>query len=142
MVTGLAVQQTELLEVVDGVVTLRLVWPDRPWTVNEAVGAQNPRAVAHYRRLTKEWGAVFTRLAQSCPAMLWCDVDVQLERPNKSGWPDTGSAYLAVKAALDGIVAAGVLADDDPDHVHDIVMRPPMVTGRDALVITLIGPAA
>jgi hypothetical protein len=42
-----------------------------------------------------------------------------------------------VKAAIDGIVDAGVLDDDNPDHLLYVTFYPVEVIGRDGLRLTI-----
>lgn len=133
-----ATPQTELLEIdAAGIVTLRLVWPDRPFTQNwerRAHHAQTSKAVA-------VWREAFRLLAVGAPALLWCDIVVDHETATRRS-VDVVACAPAVKAAIDGIVQAGIIPDDDPAHVHRVAFCPPVFTGRDALVLELTGPAA
>jgi hypothetical protein len=51
--------------------------------------------------------------------------------------PDTGANYTAVKAAIDGLVDAGLLPDDTPEHVRSITMLAPVQGKHDRMTITL-----
>lgn len=55
---------------------------------------------------------------------------------------DVGACLVSYKAALDGVVLAGVLPDDSPVFVRSVKFTAPVYAGRDALIITLEGPAA
>lgn len=44
----------------------------------------------------------------------------------------------AAKAAIDGIVDAGVLPDDTPAHVLSLTFRPPVYGHPDALAVVLL----
>lgn len=55
---------------------------------------------------------------------------------------DTGNHYPAVKAAIDGLVDAGVLPGDTPDVVLSITMHAPQVGTEVALALTLTGVPA
>jgi crossover junction endodeoxyribonuclease RusA len=57
-------------------------------------------------------------------------------RVRRGGASDPGNAYPTVKACLDGLVLAGVLADDASRYVASALMLPEEY-GRDALVLTL-----
>ena len=52
---------------------------------------------------------------------------------NKKSRPDCGACYPTVKAAIDGIVDAGVIADDNPDHLLSITFYPVDIAGRNGL---------
>jgi len=60
----------------------------------------------------------------------------------RSTLPDTGNDYATAKAILDGLVDAGVLWDDDGEHVTAITMFAPVrIDDGDPFVdVTLHGP--
>lgn len=65
-------------------------------------------------------------------------VDIQMRRP----LADTGNAYGSVKAAIDGLVDAGILPGDGPTVILSIRMnapRPAPKNGTEFLTVTLIG---
>ena len=51
--------------------------------------------------------------------------------------PDVAACYPAVKAAIDGIVDAGVIYDDDDEHLLAVTFRPVVYDGREGLSITI-----
>jgi hypothetical protein len=51
--------------------------------------------------------------------------------------PDTAACYPAVKAAIDGLVDAGVIPDDDPEHVVEIRFAAPAIGSHDSLTIVV-----
>ena len=112
-----------------------LEFPFRPWTTNaERAGNRWERA-----KLTKEWRTGFLLLAKSekIPPMAWITVTVE---PHQKGGrsQDVGACNPAVKAAIDGLVDAGVLPDDSPEFVRSLVFLPPK-KDRNALVIYIRG---
>jgi hypothetical protein len=52
---------------------------------------------------------------------------------NRRSPQDTGACAPAVKAAIDGLVDAGVIPDDNGRHVSEIVYRAPVIDGWDGL---------
>lgn len=115
--------------------TWELRFEKRPWTLNvERQGNRWERAA-----LVKEWRAAFTTLAlaHQIPALTAIAVVAQPELRNRAGVPDTGACIGAAKAAIDGLVDAGVLEDDGPDQVVRLTFNRPVVTGVDALVIRI-----
>lgn len=112
-----------------------LEFPFRPWTTNaERAGNRWERA-----KLTKEWRSGFQLLAKSekIPPMAWITVTVE---PHQKGGrlQDVGACNPAVKAAIDGLVDAGVLPDDSPEFVRSLVFLPPK-KDKNALVIYIRG---
>lgn len=94
----------------------------RPWTLNaERRGSTHWSAT---RAMTAEWRQWFWVLgAQSRVNMQTAhvEVDVTMKHPIQ----DTGNCYGSVKAALDGLVDAGVLPDDTPAHVLSLRFNAP-----------------
>lgn len=119
-----------------GVVTFSLEFPARPWTTNgERAGNRWDRASK-----TKAWREGFAWLAFELrpPRLAWCEVTAEPWLVNRRGMQDTGACHPAVKAAIDGLVDAGVLDDDTPDIVRQITFRAPQV-GRDGLLLIVKG---
>ena len=54
-------------------------------------------------------------------------------RVNARSMPDVAACYPAVKAAIDGLVDAGVVPDDGPFNVMRITFRAPEIANRDGL---------
>jgi len=113
----------------------RLEFNQRPWTTNsERAGNRWERA-----KQTKEWRQAFELLAKSgkIPPMSWISVTVE---PHQKGGrlQDVGACNPAVKAAIDGIVDAGILPDDSPQYVRSIIFLGPK-KGKDSLVIHIRG---
>jgi hypothetical protein len=106
----------------------------RPWTLNvERQGNRWKRS-----KLVKEWREEFCTLATDAGIPLLGQVEI-LARPelrHRGAMPDTGACIGAAKAAIDGLVDAGVLAEDGPATVVHLGFDAPLVTGGvDALVI-------
>jgi hypothetical protein len=112
-----------------------LRYENRPWTLNiERQGNRWKRA-----ELVKEWRQVFNILARNAkiPPMKAIRVVAQPELKNRASMPDTGACFGAVKASIDGLVDARVLQDDGPSIVRELTFKAPVVTGKDALVLTI-----
>lgn len=131
----------------DGRPTWTLAYPQRPWTVNSERGRggrnQSSRSSGHWTdraELTKEWRQAFWGLAkeQRIPALTSIGIFVQQVCRNRKR-PDPGACYPAVKAAIDGLVDAGVIPDDGPDYVDFITFWAPEVGTADALVLVVKG---
>jgi hypothetical protein len=74
--------------------------------------------------MTAEWRQWFWVLGlQSKVKMQTAHVEVEVAM--KHPIQDTGNCYGSVKAALDGLVDAGVLPDDTPAHVLSIKFNAP-----------------
>ncbi len=51
--------------------------------------------------------------------------------------PDVAACYPTVKAAIDGLVDAGVLADDDETHLRSITFFPRKVCGKNGIKLII-----
>lgn len=109
-----------------------LEYYDRPWTTNaERTWHYHKRA-----KKVKEWREAFCVLAIEQKIPLQDKIVVVATPILKSHPQDVGSALPAAKAAIDGIVDAGVIVDDTPDHLKAIMFKAPE-KGRNALRIEI-----
>lgn len=109
---------------------------DRPFTVNTWRNWHHRVKATHTKRWRKA-GCVAAREAQ-IPRLDVVDVVVHTYLKDRRSIQDTGASFCAYKAALDGIVDAGVLEDDDPRFVRDVTFRAPVIGEGDGLSITLV----
>lgn len=112
-----------------------MTFEQRPWTTNAE------RAENRYRRaeMIKVWREAYFWLAkqQKIPPMRW--ITVTAEPHQKMGrLQDVGACNPAVKAAVDGLVDAGVLPDDSSAYMRSLTFLPP-VKGKNSLVLTIRG---
>lgn len=111
-----------------------LIYPDRPWTIN------SERKWNHFKRaaIVKTWREGFFYLAKEAKLSGLLEIEVE-GTPILSGRgrpQDVGAAYNAVKAAIDGLVDAGVVPDDSPTYVRRIILCAPE-KGPNALHLTV-----
>lgn len=113
-----------------------LTFEQRPWTVNSARNW-------HYHKLAKfvkEWREGFCILAQeagvpSLHAIRIEIIPILADRRTQ----DTAACCLAAKAAIDGIVDAGVVPDDRREFLKSIKFYPPVVEkGRNAMIVRVM----
>lgn len=106
----------------------------RPWTVNTQRNL-HPMKTA---KLVKLWRTE-AREASVGAELIQRPVDVVVDLYLKGQRSqDCGACYPAVKAAIDGIVDAGVLVDDTPEYVRSIRMNAPVLrSGNDMMVVSL-----
>lgn len=123
--------------------TYLLRYDKRPWTLN----SERAGGVGRYgrARLVREWRHAFKQMALEAgiPELEAIAVTAQPEVRNKV-MPDTAACIGAVKAAIDGLVDAGVIADDGPLYVRRLTFFAPIVTGEDAVTVAFraVAPAA
>lgn len=114
----------------------------RPWLLNEERAGGRRGAGGRYgrARLTGEWRDCFAGLAQEqrIPPLQWFTVEaipICLDRRR----PDVGNIYPAVKAAIDGLIDAGVAPDDNDVFLHALTFRPAWMLGYSALRLRVAG---
>jgi len=114
--------------------TWELTFEARPTTLNaERASHWSARAQA-----TREWREAFGWLAkqQKIPRLTTVTIEVVVESKTRR-LADVGAAWPATKAAVDGVVDAGVLDDDGPSNVLAVTLHAPVHTGRDALTLRI-----
>lgn len=106
-------------------------WYGRPLTLNAVASMHRQQWATHTRELRGEWA----RLAamHSVPRVERCRITGTPLHANRRSPQDPGACAPAVKAAIDGLVDAGVLADDNGNHVAEIRFLPPDICGHDGL---------
>lgn len=117
--------------------THRRIWTldehgERPLTVNKVADMHRQQWARH----TKATRAVWRVLALERPRVPKLDritVDVYPLHADKRSPQDVGACAPHAKAAVDGLVDAGVIANDTPDIVVRITFHPPIVAGHNGL---------
>jgi len=112
-----------------------LTYSKKPLTTNaERAGNRWARA-AHNR----EWREAFTWIVkkEKVPKMKWINVTAQPFQ--KMGrLQDTAACNPSVKAAIDGLVDAGIIPDDSGEFVRMIIFMP-VIRGDDQLTLIIEG---
>lgn len=104
-----------------------LEYQARPLTLN-AERAGHWRA---HRAATAEWREAFAWLAraQHLPRLCRIQVTATPVLADRRG-QDVGACFPSVKAAIDGLVDAGVVPDDTPAHVARLIFEAPVLGAR------------
>lgn len=101
-----------------------LAYEQTPLLVNRVYRTPFYRRAEH----DKEWREHFGALAEyeQVQPMGQAMIEVRhLKGPGRGKLPDVGSCYPSVKAAVDGLVDAGVLPDDTPAYLTALVFHAP-----------------
>lgn len=103
--------------------TWKLTYAQRPWSMND-----ERKAGSWHRRdgRVREWREFFCWEAKRLhvPKMDVVTV-VALPEMARGRLQDVANCFPAVKAAIDGLVLAGVLVDDDPKHLIALTFLAP-----------------
>lgn len=109
--------------------------PNRPWTAN------TERTWHHMKRaqVVKECRNRFYWLAKQegipkCDRISISAIPLAKDRRWR---PDVAACYPTVKSAIDGLVDAGVIPDDNDKHLHRICFHPVEVVGFDGIRIVV-----
>lgn len=119
-----------------------LEYQARPWLLNDE-RAGGKRGVGGYRgraARTREWRGEFANLAalHKIPALETLEVEVfPICRDRRRG--DVGNVFPAVKAAVDGLVDAGVVPNDTDDYLQALTFRPSLILGYAGLRLLISG---
>jgi crossover junction endodeoxyribonuclease RusA len=118
------------------VTTWTLEDAERPWTANAERRWHHHERARVVREARERWA--WLALAERIPPLKRISVVATPLRPNNRSMPDVAACYPAVKAAIDGLVDAGVIPDDNPHHVTCVTFRAPVVADRDGLRLVIV----
>lgn len=109
----------------------QLTHHEKPWTVN----AERSWHFHKRARAVKEVRNAFAWLAveSKVPALAAVRVSVVPLAKDRRGIQDVAACMPAAKAAIDGLVDAGVIPDDNPSHMRSLAFYPTQVTGTAGL---------
>ena len=114
----------------------RYTYRARPWTMNAERKGTNHWSQTRLR--TAEWRKAFWALGiqqRRRYRRAKITVEVMMRHPVA----DTGACFPAVKAAIDGLVDAGVLPGDTGQFVPSITFLAPVRVGKDQVeTLTLV----
>lgn len=114
-------------------IAFTMMTPLRPWTTNsERKGHWSSRA-----KLTKAWRDYFHMIGKDRPRLAWAHITVTPFQA-RGVLQDTGACHPAVKAAVDGMVDAGILENDTAEFLRSLTFLPTR-RGEDGLHILVEG---
>ncbi len=115
--------------------TLETCWTledtERPWTANAERRWHHMKRAQVVRDTRERWAWIAK--AEGIPPLRRIRVEATPLRKNARSMPDVAACYPAVKAAIDGLVDAGVIEDDNPFHIDAILFRAPQIANREGL---------
>lgn len=119
-----------------------LTYDKRPWTHNDERGGHH-NDLSHWSKLSPlkvEWREAYKLLAKQAKIPHYDKIGLEVRQYCRTEqMPDTGNNYGAVKSAIDGLVDAQVIDDDDGRYVRYIFTYAPEKGPKDALTITVVG---
>ena len=89
--------------------------------------------------MVRQWREAFLVLAkqQRIPRLDRVTIAVTPHLGNRRGLQDVAGCHPAAKAAIDGLVDAGVLSGDGPDVVTQLCFAAPVIGQGDALELRI-----
>ena len=109
---------------------------ERPWTANAERRWHHQKRAAVVREARERWA--WLARAERIPPLRRISVEATPLRVDRRSMPDVAACYPAVKAAIDGLVDAGVIPDDGPTNVIKVTFRAPQVAQRDGLRLLIV----
>jgi hypothetical protein len=113
----------------------QLLDSERPWTANAERRWHHYKRAQVVRDARARWA--WHALAARIPRLEQITVDAQPLAKDRRWRPDVAACYPAVKAAIDGLVDARVIEDDDDRHVVALRFLPVVIGEGDGLRITV-----
>ena len=116
--------------------TFVLFDPQRPWTAN-AERSWHFHKRADMVRSCRERFYWFAK-QQNIPNLEQVIVVAEPHVQTRRSLPDVGACYPAVKAAIDGLVDAGVIPNDTPEHLTGLLFLPARVQKVEGMKVYVI----
>lgn len=99
-----------------------LTYHARPISLNASYGHARYERTEHVR----EWRDAFFWLAKNAKIGRLDAIEVTVLCGMSGRLQDIGNCYVSAKAAIDGIVQAGVIPDDTGEHLLSLTFLPPV----------------
>ncbi len=110
-----------------------LLYEGKPWGLNE-------ERTQHWNvrdQRTAEWRDAYKKLARYLKVPQMKAITIEVQHFYKRTRMDPVAIMPAYKAALDGIVDAKVIADDDGRYVKSVLFLPPEKAEKDGLALII-----
>lgn len=101
----------------------------RAWSLNAERSGSGHGHWSTTRKLTDEWRTAFYALGIQ-NRVKFHSAHIVASFVQRKPLQDTGNAYGSVKAAIDGLVDAGILPGDTPEFVLSLTMMAPQIANR------------
>lgn len=107
----------------------------RPLTVNAVAGLHRQAWAKHTASTRAEW-TWLARAARVKPCQS-VELTVTPLHKDRRSPQDVAACAPEAKAAIDGLVDAGLIPDDSPEHLLRVVFLPPLICGEDGMAIDI-----
>lgn len=109
----------------------------RPLTTNRVAHLHRQQWANHTRQVRETWA--WLALQSRVPRLPQARIVATPLHANRRSPQDVAACAPEAKAAVDGLVDAGVLDDDDPQHLLELAFTGPDVCGIDGLRLVIEG---
>lgn len=107
----------------------------RPLTVNAVAGMHRQAWAKHTAQTRSDWGWLAREArVQACEVV---ELTVTPLHKDRRSPQDVAACAPEAKAAIDGLVDAGLIPDDSPAHLLRVVFLPPVICGEDGMAIDI-----
>jgi crossover junction endodeoxyribonuclease RusA len=107
----------------------------RPLTTNKVANLHRRTWAKHTEETRGRWHLL--ALEANVPHLNACRITVTPLHANRTSPQDVAACAPEAKAAIDGLVDAGILDDDDPTHVLLVTFTAPLVCGVNGLELRI-----
>lgn len=107
----------------------------RPLTTNKVRTMHRMAWATHVRHEREAWRLL--AIAHQIPPLDVVTLTVTPLHRDRRSPQDVAACAPEAKAAIDGLVDAGVIPDDDPTHLLAVTFMPPWICGADGLRIRI-----
>ena len=102
-----------------------------PWTTNAERTWHYHKRAKKIREAWERWAWIAK--ASKIPKLEKISVEATPLKASRRSMPDVAACYPSVKAAIDGLVDANIILDDNPAHVVRITFNSPEVGSKNGL---------
>lgn len=110
---------------------------ERPLTINRVINLHRQQWASITKAERHKW-MLLTRQAKVPPLEQVSVTVIPLHQDRRSP-QDVAACATAAKAAIDGLVDAGVMPDDSPAHLVSVTFLAPDICGRNGLRLVVEG---
>jgi len=109
----------------------------RPYTVNQVAKDGRWGWQAHTKATREFWGWLGVEARVRAAHLEQVTIEVTPLHRDARSPQDIGACAPHVKAAIDGLVDAGLIPDDNPKHLRLLTYHPPRICGIDGMELVV-----
>lgn len=110
-----------------------LSYDAKPWSLNQ----ERTKHWAWRRERVEEWLGAFYWAAKDAGVPACSQIAITVDAQMPGVVQDICNCYPAAKAGIDGLVSAGVIPDDTPEHLVSVTFNAPTHAKKPKLTLTV-----